>query len=132
MKVLTIKEPFATLIRNKVKYIETRSWKTNYRGKLYIHAGISKIEKNVKERIGLSVLYNESELKYGYIICKCNLVDCIYMTKEFINQEKEKNYNNFIAGRYEEGRYAWVLDNIEPIKPIKAKGQLGIWNYKEK
>ena len=25
MKVLTIKEPFATLIKNKVKYIETRS-----------------------------------------------------------------------------------------------------------
>lgn len=27
MKVLTIKEPFATLIKNKVKYIETRAGK---------------------------------------------------------------------------------------------------------
>lgn len=129
MKVLTLKEPFATLIKNKVKYIETRSWKTNYRGELYIHAGVAKIIKEVKERKDLSKLYNKDELNYGYIICKCNLVDCIYMTKEFIEEEKKKDINNFISGHYEVGRYAWVLDNIEVIKPIKAKGQLGIWNY---
>lgn len=131
MKVLTIKEPFATLIKNKVKYIETRSWKTNYRGEIYIHSGLAKLTKEVRERKGLYELYNEDDLKYGYIICKCNLVDCIYMTEEFIKQEKEKNSKNFIAGRYEVGRYAWVLDNIEPIKLIEAKGQLGIWNYKK-
>lgn len=129
MKVLTIKEPFATLIKNKVKYIETRSWKTKYRGELYIQAGLAKIDKKTKERKQLSELYNDDELSYGYIICKCNLVDCIYMTEEFIEEEKKKNPNNFIAGRYEVGRYAWVLDNIEPITPIKVKGQLGIWNY---
>lgn len=28
-----------------------------------------------------------------------------------------------------EGRYAWLLEDIEYIKPIKAKGQLNIWNY---
>ncbi len=131
MKVLTIREPFATLIKNKVKYIETRSWKTNYRGELYIHSGLAKLSKDVKERKNLSELYSEDDLKYGYIICKCNLVDCIYMTDEFIKEEKEKNPNNFIAGRYEVGRYAWVLDDIEPIKPIEAKGKLGIWNYKK-
>lgn len=131
MKVLTIREPFATLIKNKVKYIETRSWKTNYRGELYIHSGVAKITKEIRERNGLTELYNEDELKYGYIICKCNLVDCILMTDEFINQEKEKCLKNFIAGTYEVGRYAWVLDNIKLIEPIKAKGQLGIWNYRK-
>lgn len=49
MKVLTIKEPFATLIKNKVKYIETRSWKTKYRGELYIQAGLAKIDKKQKK-----------------------------------------------------------------------------------
>ncbi len=131
MKVLTIREPFATLIKKKIKYIETRSWKTNYRGEIYIQAGVAKIKKEVRNRPGLSELYSDDELQYGYIICKCNLIDCIYMTKEFIENEKNKNPNNFISGHYEVGRYAWILDNIEPIKPIKAKGQLGIWNYKE-
>lgn len=131
MKVLTVKEPFATLIKNNIKFIETRSWKTNYRGELYIQASVSKIKKEVKEQFELSKLYNEEALNYGFIICKCNLVDCIYMTSEFIEKEKINNYENFIAGHYEVGRYAWVLDNIEPIEPIKVKGQLGIWNYKK-
>ena len=129
MKVLTIKEPFATLIKNKIKYIETRSWQTKYRGELYIQASIAPLSKSVKSRMELSTLYNEEELKYGYIICKCNLIDCIYMSEDFINESKKKDYKNFIAGHYEIGRYAWVLDDIEPIKPIKVKGQLGIWNY---
>lgn len=129
MKVLTIKEPFATLIKDKIKYIETRSWKTNYRGELYIQAGVAKIRKDVREREGLSELYDLNKLSYGNIICKCNLVDCIYMTEEFIENEKKKDYNNFIAGYYKVGRYAWVLDNVEVIEPIPVKGQLGIWNY---
>ena len=129
MKVLTLKEPFATLIMKKIKYIETRSWKTNYRGELYIHAGVAKIRKEERERKELSKLYNNDELNYGYIICKCNLVDCIYMSEEFIEKEKKKDYDNFVSGRYEVGRYAWILDNIEIIEPIKVKGQSGIWNY---
>ncbi len=129
MKVLTLKEPFASLIKNKIKTIETRSWKTNYRGELYIHAGLSKLTKEIKENKDLARLYKEDDLTYGFIVCKCNLVDCIYMTDEFIKREKEKNPDNFIAGKYEVGRYAWVLEDIEAIAPIKAKGKLGIWNY---
>lgn len=35
MKVLSLTEPFATLIKENLKLIETRSWKTSYRGELY-------------------------------------------------------------------------------------------------
>ena len=38
MRVLSIREPYATLIKNKIKYIETRSWNTHYRGEIYIHS----------------------------------------------------------------------------------------------
>jgi len=69
MKVLSIKEPFATLIKDGVKIYETRSWKTNYRGELYIHAslGLSKSD-NVEK----ATKYLKSEIKPGYILCKCN------------------------------------------------------------
>ena len=131
MKVLSIKEPFATLISNGKKTIETRSWKTKYRGEIYIHASISKIDKKTQNRLDLMKLLGDDELHYGKIICKCNLVDCIYMDEDFVNDIK-KDTQEYICGHYEIGRYAWVLDNIEILdEPIDAKGKLGIWNYEK-
>ncbi len=123
MKVLSIKEPFASLIANDIKHIETRSWKTKYRGELYIHASLTK-QKLDKRIIKLNSMVKP---KPGFILCKCNLVDCIYMDEKFLNEIKNKE--EYIYGHYEIGRYAWILDNIEIINPIKAKGKLGIWNY---
>ena len=42
---------------------------------------------------------------------------------------KKNNYIEYLCGHYEAGRYAWVLEDIEKITPIKAKGKLSIWNY---
>lgn len=36
MKVITIKQPFASLIVENIKKYEFRTWKTNYRGKILI------------------------------------------------------------------------------------------------
>ena len=126
MKVISIKEPFASLIKDGYKKIETRSWKTSYRGEIYIHASLTK--QKIDERI--KHLNKMIDPKPGFILCKCNLVDCIYMDEIFIKEIK-KNKLEYLCGHYEVGRYAWVLDNIEVIKPILVKGHLGIWNYEE-
>lgn len=127
MKVLSLTEPFATLILKGKKCVETRSWKTKYRGELYIHASMTKMSKNDLELIEL---IKEDKLNYGYIVCKCKLVDCVYMSDEYIEDMKKNNYQEYICGDYKKGRYAWILEDVSPLKvPIKAKGQLGIWNY---
>lgn len=132
MKVVSLTEPYATLILENKKKIETRSWKTNYRGKLYIHASSTKIPKEYKQNKELMSLVDEDNLNFGHIICSCDLVDCVYMTKEYISNMKKNNYQEYICGIYEEGRYAWVLDNIKELdNKIKAKGKLGIWNYEK-
>ena len=129
MKVLSLTEPYATLIKEKKKLIETRSWKTEYRGELYIHASSTKIRENKLNKELISLL-EDKKLNYGNIICKCKLVDCIYMTKNYVENIKKNNPQEYICGVYEEGRYAWILEDITPLKsPIKAKGQLNIWNY---
>ena len=128
MKVLSLTEPYATLIKTGVKKIETRSWKTNYRGKLYIHASSTKIPKEYKNNKELMNLVNVNELNFGNIICSCNLVDCIEMTDKFI-EEVKKNKEEYICGVYKVGRYAWILEDIKVLEnPILAKGHLGIWN----
>ena len=126
MKVLSIREPYASLILSGVKKIETRSWKTNYRGELYIHASLGK--SSPSPEVMKLVLYTNP----GYILCKAMLVDCIYMTKEYVEQMKKDNPTEYLCGNYQEGRYAWVLDDVEPVEPILVKGHLGIWNYDEK
>lgn len=132
MKVISLTEPFATLIKEKKKRIETRSWKTSYRGELYIHASSTRVPKEWKENKELMNLVQE-ELTFGKIICKCNLVDCIEMTEEWIDKIKKEQPEEYACGIYEKGRYAWVLEKIEPLEePITVKGHLGIWNYEEK
>ena len=132
MKVLSLTEPYATLIMNKKKLIETRSWKTNYRGELYIHASLTKMSKLTLNNRELQDLVENEPLNFGNIICKCNLVDCVYMTADFIQKMKNENYQEYICGEYKEGRYAWILEDIEVLdKPIKVKGHLGIWNYND-
>ena len=126
MKVLSIKEPFATLIKDGVKRYETRSWKTNYRGEIYIHASIGLSTSLNKEKV---MSYLKTDINPGYILCRCNLVKCILMDEDFINyietETTEKDY-----GDYRLGRYAWELEVLEVLEtPILAKGRLGIWNY---
>ena len=125
MKTLSIREPYATLIKNEIKYVETRSWKTNYRGKVLIHACKGKF--NIKDKV--KHLVDLNELKYGYILCEADLVDCVYIDENYANKMKKDNLNNYLCGDYSVGRYAWVLSNIRLIKPIEISGQLGLWNY---
>lgn len=122
VKVLSIREPYASLIKMKIKTIETRSFKTNYRGELYIHASLSK--SNVDDELSKLVMP-----MYGKIICKCKLVDCVLMTENYVKEIKEKMPMEYKCGLYEAGRYAWILESVEEIDAIEAKGKLGIWNF---
>lgn len=133
MRVLSIKEPFASLVALGIKKIETRSWKTNYRGEIYIHASLTKnVIKDEKRKEKLLSLFPDNyDFKQGYIICKAYLKDCIYMDEEFISNIK-KDETEYLCGHYDVGRYAWVLENVELLdKVIPAKGKLGIWYFNQ-
>ena len=121
MKVLTIKNPWASLIVNNYKKYEFRSWKTNYRGKILIHAGLSSDD---------DTMFSEYNLEYikGAIIGEADLVDCMLVTKSF--DEKLKDLNAKVYSQNNVGLYAWKLENIKKYdKPIYVKGKLGLWNY---
>jgi hypothetical protein len=129
VKVLSIIEPWGTLIAENQKLIETRSWATKYRGELYFHTSSKKVKISDPKIKNLLTLIPSIELKYGYIIFKCELVDCIYMDEKFI-EEIKKNPTEYICGEYSVGRYAWVLKNVQKLEePIPAKGHLNIWNF---
>ena len=124
MKVLTIKQPWAELIIDGYKKYEFRGWKTKYRGKILIHAGMS-LEK------AMMISFKEYNLDYtlGVIIGEADLVDCILVDKKF--NEELRNINPIVYGRSNHvENYAWKLENIIKYdEPIPCKGQLGLWNY---
>ena len=69
-------------------------------------------------------------MNYGKIICEANLIDCIYMSEEYIEEIKEKECLQYSLGIYKIGRYAWILDDIKVLdSPIEAKGKLNLWEY---
>ena len=126
MKVLTIKEPWATLIIEGYKKYEFRSWKTKYRGKILIHAG-KLLEKDMLKRFDK---YN-LDIKLGAIIGEAYLTDCILVTKEFQNNLRKIDSTVYARSNHEE-MYAWKLENIKKYKnPVYVNGKLGLWNYEK-
>ena len=124
MKVLTVREPWASLIVNGYKKYEFRSWKTNYRGKILIHTS-SLMDKDMLDK------FKDYNLDYitGAIIGEAEIVDCILVDKEFNDELRE--INPVVYGRSNHVEtYAWKLDNVKKYdKVIYTKGKLGLWNY---
>lgn len=125
MKVLTIKQPWATLIMQGDKRFEFRSWQTKYRGDLLIHAGKG-IDKEAMERLAK---YLPKELSYGKILGKVKLVNCIKMSPEFKELLLKENSDIYTKSSFKEN-YGWQVTDVEVFEnPIDAKGHLSLWEY---
>lgn len=126
MKVITIKQPFATLIAEGLKCYEFRTWKTKYRGDVFIHAGKS-IDKKAMEKfecLGLSY-------PTGCIIAKATISDCVYIDndmKQKLNEEDSLIYSGVVKDSDWIG-YGFKLDNIQKVEHVYITGKPGLWNY---
>jgi len=135
MKVLSLMQPWASLVVMGVKKIETRNWTTAYRGPLLIHASQSKAGAELAAA-GLFKKYISSfkDLPFGALIGQAILTDIVRtealdLPDHLLNQLtlEEKAF-----GDYGFGRYGWLLEEAETFEaPIPAKGQLGIWEFEE-
>ena len=125
MKAITIWEPYASSIAYGIKKYETRTWKTNYRGQIVIHASARKMNKEsvaLAEKVG--ILYP----KYSRVVAIADLTDCIQMTEDFITKQ---NTTEILLGNWHVGNYAWKLENVKIIDSEEIiKGQQGMWNLK--
>ena len=125
MKVLTIKQPWATLIMQGNKRFEFRSWQTKYRGDLLIHAGKG-IDKEAMKRLSKYIM---QDLPSGKILGKVTLVDCIKITHEFKEELLKENSDIYTKSSFQEN-YGWQLEDVYVFaEPIEAKGHLSLWEY---
>lgn len=133
MRALTLSQPWATLVIEGHKRIETRSWMTEYRGPLVIHAGVrmGPDERGYAEEWGLV----PDSLPRGAAIGTVRLVGCVLFDErherwqrpegEWILTDRERSLGDFTAGRY-----GWLLASPEEFaEPVPVKGALGLWRY---
>jgi hypothetical protein len=115
---LSLKQPWAELILQGKKTIETRRWNTGFRGDFFIHASKT-IDKEACEEFGI----DSSSLITGAIVGKATIVD----VKEYYSEEQfMKDNPKHQAGFYGFGRpiFGFILEDIERVEPISQKGSL--------
>ena len=126
MKVLSIRQPWASLIVYGYKKYEFRSWQTHYRGELLIHASKSVEKEYLQEFEDLNI-----PIETGKIIGKVTLEDCIEVTEEFESKLIKENPKVYGPSKGRAG-YAWKVSNPKAIKPIPINGRLNLWDYDRK
>nr|DAY51533.1 MAG TPA: ASCH domain protein [Caudoviricetes sp.] len=161
MKVITIWQPWASLIACGAKEFETRGWATSYRGPIAIHSAtlspfkairdvpidaVCKMREALKERGILPPFTNFKDLPLGHIIATGELVGCHKIVLhggrglpstapgwlETYRGIYEPSERELLFGDWTPGRYAWELQNVKMLDtPIPAKGKQRIWNWEE-
>lgn len=123
MRVITLKQPWATLVAENIKKYEFRSWKYNYRGEILIHAGAG-IDIDAMKKVE----HLNLEFPNKKILAKVVIEDCIEL-----NEEINKiicSQNPLIYGNKNRTGYAWKLGKVTKLNINKViSGKQGIWNY---
>jgi len=126
LKALTLHQPYASLMALGIKTIETRSWKTNYRGPIAIHSSrriVNYIDSSLKNYLENKLGPLENLPKSG-ILAICNLYDCIEMTYD----NCPTDFMECKCGLFYPGRFMWKTELIKTFKkPIPARGKQGLW-----
>ncbi len=120
-RVITLKQPWASLVAEGLKQFEFRNMNYSYRGKIYIHAGKG-VDKNALERV------KEYKIEYpqSRIVAEVEIADCIKIDDDF--NDYIINLKSPVYGNKKRSGYAWKLTNIKKINSNKTiNGKQGIW-----
>ena len=129
IRVLSIRQDHADNIIYGSKWAENRTWRTNYRGELYIHA--SRWDGPPRPTVGNGIV--------GAIIGKVRLIDVVDLDDVPIGDElkffRKVGKKHGLPTRPENlahahGPVCFIFADPEPLKaPIPALGKLNIWKF---
>jgi len=152
MKIITLWQPWASLIAYDLKRYETRSWPTNYRGPLLIHAakrpfvsadGLKTLcpsgwaawqdaMRNCAHLQAQAMPYSY-ELPLGAVVAIAELKDCGRMmpTRGYAAPWEVRVCDQTplerAVGDWQPGRFAWELANVQRLpEPIPWRGGQGL------
>lgn len=104
MKAISLHQPYAAMVAQGSKTIETRNWPTNHRGDLLI------VSTRKPELPGFFC---------GYALCIVNLVECRRMVPSDESAARCKWRGDL---------WAWVLTEMRRIEPFRVRGYQGLYD----
>lgn len=133
VKAISLWQPWAILAARGPKGYETRSWSTNYRGLLLIHAAkrwtrdeneLCLLEPFWSTLIGLRMA-SLNQMPLGCLLGVVELT-AVHRTEDIdpTITTKERSFGDFTPGRF-----AWKLENPQPFsEPIPYRGSQGLFD----
>ncbi len=119
-RCLSVRQPWAWAICVGEKTVENRTWSTDYRGTIAIHASSSKQDVNALPCGSKDADVGAKVFTYGAIIGVADLVGCGPLTEELWKNP------------WADGPYCWKLENARRIRrPIAMKGKLNLFRLDE-
>jgi hypothetical protein len=130
MRALSVTQPWASLIVLGVKRLETRPWRTVYRGPLLIHAArafpaaaraLCRREpfRSLLHAAGLDA----AALPLGAVVGGVELLDCVR-----VEDLPEPEPDEAALGDFRPGRWVWRLADPRRLGPFPARGRLGLFD----
>lgn len=132
MRAFTAHQPYAYAIVAGLKPHETRSRRTNIRGRVAVHAGkasLNRATRALSDRAFwelLEAIGGKDDQPLGAVVGTVEIVDCLPVEEVVDTLTRQQR----ALGDYSPGRWAWVLKN--PVMfdtPIPASGKQGWWNW---
>ena len=168
IRAITVWQPWASLQSVPIGYTpkgrprfaknyETRSWATDYRGPIAIHAAAKPARECLREirdpralreicTALIPILYrgdppkgigwqdvaadlerNLHALPRRAVICTGELVDCVKITPELLHKIGPRE---LALGNWEIGGYAWKIAHKRPCVPVAVNGAQGLWRWR--
>ena len=108
---LSIDQPYASMIIQRLKTIEVRSWAPKYRGDIMICSTAFDFDLNETEY-----------LPGGHALGLVTLADVRPLKKSDCDAAALEDED------FQDGMFAWILENPRQIKPIPVKGQQRLYH----
>ncbi len=119
MKALSLQQPWAELILQGRKTIETRKWKTSFRGEFLIHASRQVDKKHM-------FAFGFDDLPTGCIVGRAKLVDVReYATKDALDADVSQHLLRL--ENLDKKRYGFLLSEVKRVEQRPVKGQLNFF-----
>ena len=115
MRILSVRQPWASLIAHGYKDVENRKWMPRELGRIAIHASLiwSTLGEQYAQRLNVpQYVINMARHSRGRIVG----------TVEIAEIKSEST-----SGWYIDGHYAWMLKEPEPLWSEPVKGRLQFW-----